>query len=260
MHPLPLPQDASPKFVAAMPDWLASTLPSPRNSPQQLQGSEVNAELQQQQMHEPQPISSHRQQEQQGLRSINTSAPTISTRRPDSARPTPKRPRSPQPDIKRPPPPRRDAYDFDADADAEWSTLPVHPRKVKKSSTFKLPIGGLGRGRNNADAPQKTTGAILTEPLQPKRRVVTYLPPPRPPSSPPSSDLALSSSDLTSSSVIEYASTLSNPTIPHVANEFSSPFGSRQHELTKVEVDGDGIAQRYARTRALLSEVRRRQL
>lgn len=79
-----------------------------------------------------------------------------------------------------------DAYAaFSDDEDSTWSTLP-HPKRprighggekvssgsvgIKQSGRFKLPLSFL---------PGSSTSDALIDTVQPKRRVVTYLPPPR---------------------------------------------------------------------------------
>lgn len=88
------------------------------------------------------------------------------------------------PDTKRPREPtsqRRDAYTaFAADEEANWTTLPVRKKartqasssgqSVKQSGRFKLPIS-----LSSLAAKVATTEASAP----PKRRVITYLPPPR---------------------------------------------------------------------------------
>ena len=65
---------------------------------------------------------------------------------------------------------RKDAYAFNAsDPDAEWSTLPSRKKETRESGKFRLPIKIPGRGSGNGKVEEAGT----------KRRVITYLPPPK---------------------------------------------------------------------------------
>ena len=155
---------------------------------------------------------------------------------------------------------RKDAYAFNAsDPDAEWSTLPSRKKETRESGKFRLPIKIPGRGSGSGEVEEAGT----------KRRVITYLPPPK--------VVAVSqvvvenagSNEAKYEETFEDAATLNEKSVCSPRSQFpvqvrdppgrSSPTliaSSSPAPEGTLHVDIDAIAKKYPDTRAMMSKVR----